>query len=370
VDEQGTILVGHGALLAALQLGLSKVPVVVLGHLTEQQKRAYMIADNQLAQNSHWDTEKLRGEIETLEKELFDVKVVGFDPEELDRILTDLAPEHFPRDADDVPGTEMKRVTEAGELWLLGRHRVLCGDGTRDDSLARVLEGRSAAMVFSDLPYNVNYKQRGGRSQSGIRQIANDNLGAEFEQFLDKACLQMLKVTQGALYLCMSSSELHTLYKAFTGAGGHWSTYLIWSKDTFTLGRSNYQRQYEPILYGWKKGQRRYWSGSRNQGDVLSIPKPRANHLHPNMKPIALVEPLIRNSCRRGDLVLDPFGGSGSTLIACEKSGRQARLIELEPRFVDVIVRRWENYTGQQAVRESDGQSFTSVAQTRIQNVA
>src|SRR5262249_18636804 len=161
--------------------------------------------------------------------------------------------------------------------------------------------------------------------------------------------VQILAATSGAVYVCMSSSELHTLLQAFTAAGARWSTFLIWAKDQFTMGRSDYQRQYEPILYGWKEGQKRYWGGSRKQGDVWSIPKPSMNALHPTMKPVALVERAIRNSSRRGDTVLDAFAGSGSTLIACEKSARQARLVELDPQYVDVMIRRWEAYTGQVA---------------------
>jgi DNA modification methylase len=229
--------------------------------------------------------------------------------------------------------------------------------------------GRPADMVFSDCPYGVAYKQR-GRNRTGLSEIANDNLGPEFEQFLYEACVQMLRVTRGAIYLCMSSSELQTLYKAFTAAGGHWSTFLIWSKDHFTLGRSDYQRQYEPILYGWPEGQEHYWSGTRHQGDVWQIPRPPVSALHPTMKPVALVERAIRNSSRRGRVVLDPFAGAGATLIACEKTSREARLVELEPRFVDVIVKRWEAYTGREAHRESDGRSFAAVAQEKLLQAA
>ena len=181
------------------------------------------------------------------------------------------------------------------------------------------------------------------------RKIANDNLGADFERFLYDACVNILAVTKGAVYICMSSSELHTLEKAFREAGGHWSTFVIWAKNTFTMGRSDYQRQYEPILYGWKEGTDHFWCGARDQGDVWFVKKPVANDLHPTMKPVELVERAVRNSSKGRDTVLDPFGGSGTTLIACEKAGRQARLIELEPKYCDVIIRRWEEFTGRQA---------------------
>lgn len=183
------------------------------------------------------------------------------------------------------------------------------------------------------------------------RTIMNDNLGEGFEAFLYDACVNMLTVCKGGLYVCMSSSELHTLQKAFVAAGGKWSTFVIWAKNTFTLGRSDYQRQYEPILYGWKQGTDHFWCGARDQGDVWFVNKPRVNDLHPTMKPVELVERAIQNSSKSRDIVLDCFGGSGTTLIACEKTGRQARLIELDPKYCDVIVKRWEEFTGKTAER-------------------
>lgn len=366
-DENDIILAGHGKHLAARRVGMVELPVIVLRGLTELQKRAYLIADNQIALNADWDQQKLRSELEALEKELFDLPELGFGPQELDRILFDLKPESLVNE-DDVPPTPASAVTAAGDLWVMGRHRLLCGDATKSEGFERVLEGRLADMVFADPPYNVNYTQKTGRNQ--VRQIVNDDLGTQFEQFLHTACIQILSVSRGAVYLCMSSSELHTLHKAFTSAGGHWSTFVIWDKGHFTLGRSDFQRQYEPILYGWKEGQEHFWCGARNEGDVWFVAKPQFNALHPTMKPVGLIERAIRNSSRRGDLVLDPFGGSGSTLITCEKTGRAARLIELEPRYVDVTIRRWEAYTGQEARLESNGQSFRAAADERLLRAA
>jgi DNA modification methylase len=367
VDENDTILAGHGKWVAARQGGWREVPVIVIGGLTEIAKRAYLITDNQLALNADWNEEKLRSELEALEKELFHLPELGFSPQELDRILFDLKPESLV-DEDAVPETPRLTVTVPGDLWVLGRHRLLTGDATKSDNYERLMPGQGADMVFSDFPYNVKYKQARGGKQ--VRTIANDDLGAAFEQFLQAACVQILAVTRGAVYLCMSSSELHTLHKAFTAAGGHWSTFVIWDKGHFTLGRSDMQRAYEPILYGWKEGQEHYWCGARNEGDVWLVPKPQANRLHPTMKPVALIERAIRNSSRRGDLVLDPFGGSGSTLIACEKTGRAARVMELEAKYVDVIIERWEAYTGQKAQLESDGWSFAAVAEERLRQAA
>jgi DNA modification methylase len=202
-------------------------------------------------------------------------------------------------------------------------------------------------MAFTDPPYNVAYARGKVR-----KAIANDDLGAGFGAFLEKACRNLLSVTKGAVYICMSSSELDVLKAAFEVAGGHWSTFVIWSKDRFTLGRSDYQRQYEPILYGWAERSDHYWCGARDQGDVWQVDKPRANDLHPTMKPIALVERAIRNSSKGRDTVLDPFAGSGTTLMAAEATGRIAALVELEPAYCDVIVRRWQDGTGGEAVRQ------------------
>jgi DNA modification methylase len=230
----------------------------------------------------------------------------------------------------------------------------------------RVLGGQLPDMTFTDPPYNVEYGSSAkDRLRGNKRKILNDDLGTGFEAFLSDACANILSVTKGAVYVCMSSSELHSLQRAFTAAGGKWSTFVIWAKHTFTLGRSDYQRQYEPILYGWRDGHDHYWCGARDQADVWFFDKPARNDLHPTMKPVALVERAIRNSSKTRDLVLDPFGGSGSTLIACEKAGRQARLIELDPRYCDVIVRRWQEWTGEVATLEGDGRTFDDLVNAR-----
>ena len=210
-------------------------------------------------------------------------------------------------------------------------------------------------MIFTDPPYNVAYTGAAG-------SIQNDDLGDGFHDFLLAALTPMLASCRGGVYIAMSSSELDALQGAFREAGGHWSTFIIWAKDRFTLGRSDYQRQYEPILYGWREGTSRHWCGARDQGDVWQIKKPLKNDLHPTMKPVELVERAIRNSSKPGDIVLDTFGGSGTTLIAAEKAGRVARLVELDPKFVDVIVRRWQEFSGKKAVRESDGLFFDELS--------
>ncbi len=359
-DPAGGIVAGHGRVLAARQLNHTHIPVIVLGHLSDNQKRAFMLADNKLALNAGWDADLLRLELEALAAQDYRLELTGFDDQELQDLLAEVAQTSL-LDPDDAP-QPAAAVSMPGDLWILGNHRVLCGDGTRHDDLARVLKARSCDLVFTDLPYNVDYC---GKTATKMK-LANDNLGADFGKFLESACRAMLEVSQGPLYICMSSGELHRLYAAFTQAGGHWSTYVIWAKNTFTLGRSDYQRQYEPILYGWPEGSKHFWCGDRNQGDVWFVDKPHRNELHPTMKPVALIERAIQNSSRPGALVLDPFAGSGSTAMACERTGRHAGLVELDPVYVDVIVRRWQTYTGRTAVLEESGRCFDEVACERL----
>ncbi len=257
-------------------------------------------------------------------------------------------------DDDAVPAVAENSISQPGDLWILGEHKLLCGDATKADDYKVLLGEELVDMTFTDPPYNVNYANTAKEKMLGKnRPIMNDNLGAGFGSFLFDACDNILTRTKGAIYIAMSSSELDTLQAAFRAAGGKWSTFIIWAKNTFTLGRADYQRQYEPILYGWRDGADHYWCGARDQGDVWNIKKPAKNDLHPTMKPVELVERAVRNSSKTRDLVLDPFGGSGTTLIACEKSGRRARIIELDPKYVDVIVKRWEEYTGQKALKSN-----------------
>jgi DNA modification methylase len=367
VDEQGGILAGHGRLLAARKLELTEVPVIRFEHLSEAQKRAYILADNQIALQAGWDDALLAEELAWLRDERFDLDLVGFDATELERLLAIADGEAASDEAEDeVPEPPEDPVSKPGDLWILGNHRLLCGDATVLTDVERVLGGQLADMTFCDPPYNVDYANSPKDKLRGKhRPILNDNLGGGFEAFLYDACVNMLSVTKGACYICMSSSELDSLQRAFRAAGGKWSTFVIWAKNTFTLGRADYQRQYEPILYGWKEGSDHYWCGARDQGDVWFFDKPVKNDLHPTMKPVALVERAIRNSSKGRDIVLDPFGGSGSTLIACEKTGRQARLIELDPKYVDTIILRWQEFSGGAAVLDADGRSYEEFAAGR-----
>ena len=353
--EDKTVIGGHQRLLAARRLGYKTVPVV-FADLSQEQARLLNIALNKIS--GSFDQELLTRLLSELSQTPeIDLNLSGFGEEELKKLLKSLdAREKRERletfDLDEaIKAAQNAPVAKLGDVWLLGDHKIACGDSTDRGAVQRLMGESKAGMTFTDPPYNVNYgdHRHNGASQ---RAIANDNLGTEFEPFLEKACCNILEFTDGAVYICMSSSELHTLQKAFVSAGGHWSTFIIWAKNTFTMGRADYQRQYEPILYGWREGGKHHWCGDRDQGDVWQVDKPASNPLHPTMKPLSLIEKAILNSSQTGDKVLDLFLGSGSTLIACERTVRVCYGMEIDPLYVDVARMRWESFTGQKAVRE------------------
>ena len=354
VDQNGMIIAGHGRVEAAKAIGMAEVPTIRLDHLTEDQVRAYILADNKLAAEAGWDNAILAIELQhllTIESDL-DITLTGFDYGEIELIIGEPASTHDETVVEPVGPA----ITKLGDAWLLGEHRLLCGDATDSASFEELMTGAKAAMTFTDPPYNVDY------NTAKHRAIANDDLGGRFGSFLEAVCSNILANTDGATYICMSSSELHTLQAAFVKAGGHWSTFLIWAKNTFTIGRSDYQRQYEPILYGWREGASRHWSGARDQGDVWHFDKPSKNDIHPTMKPVALVMQAIRNSSKKGNLVLDPFMGGGTTLIAAERTKRVCYGMELDPLYVDAAIRRWQQQTGEQAIHAETKLTFDALA--------
>jgi DNA modification methylase len=355
--EDKTVIGGHQRLVAARRLGLKTIPVIYLD-LSIEQARLLNIALNKIS--GSFDQEllaRLLSELNTVPD--IDLSLTGFGEDELKKLIKSLDArdkrerlESFDLDA-ALEAAQAAPVARRGDLWLLGDHRLLCGDPTDTSAVSRLMNGTRAGISFTDPPYNVDYGNHGGAPRNGHkRTITNDNLGDGFEAFLQQTCRSLLSVTDGAVYICMSSSELHTLQKAFVAVGGHWSTFIIWAKNTFTVGRSDYQRQYEPLLYGWREGARHHWCGDRDQGDVWFVDKPISSPLHPTMKPLPLIERAIENSSQAGDVVVDFFLGSGSTLIACERTGRTCFGMELDPINVDVAVMRWEAFTGQKASRE------------------
>jgi DNA modification methylase len=365
VDTDYVIVAGHTRYLAAQQLGMKELPVKIADDLTPAQIKAYRIADNRTHEEAEWIDELLAIELGEIRDMGYDLDITGFDPDELDKLLAGDGSDGL-TDDDAIPEVAEKAISLPGDIWICGNHRLMCGDSTDPTAIEKLMGGVLADMTFTDPPYNVNYgASMKDKVRGNNRTIKNDNLGEQFYAFLLKACFNLLSVTKGGVYVCMSSSELDTLQKAFREAGGHWSTFVIWAKNTFTMGRADYQRQYEPILYGWKEGNSHYWCGARDQGDVWFVDKPTANDLHPTMKPVSLVERAITNSSKSRDIVLDSFGGSGTTMIACEKTGRSARLMELDPKYADVIVRRWQEYTGEKAVLEGLEKEFDEIARER-----
>jgi len=359
----GDVVDGHMRLKAARKLGMETVPVLLADDLTPAQIKAFRLLANRSATWADWDDELLGLEMAELQEAGFDLELTGFTEEEWDELNVGDGSDEGLTDDDAVPEVAETAISKPGDVWLLGEHKVLCGDATKAEDYKALLGDELADMTVTDPPYSVNYANSAKDKLRGKnRPILNDNLGSEFAPFLLATCQNILAFTKGAIYIAMSSSELDTLQAAFRAAGGKWSTFVIWAKNTFTMGRADYQRQYEPILYGWKDGAQHYWCGARDQGDVWQIKKPHKNDLHPTMKPVELMERAVRNSSKTRDIVLDPFGGSGTTVIACEKSGRRARLMELDPKYVDVIIKRWQSFSGHKAKRASDGASFGILA--------
>lgn len=361
--RSGFIVRGHGRVDAARELGCEVAPVDYQDYANEAEEWADLIADNRIAELADTDDELLKELLQDIRSFDLDPALTGYTDDEILALLAADGTKGL-TDEDDAPALPASPISRAGDVWHLDCHRLVCGDGAKTETLSRLMEKEKASLVFTDPPYNVDYGSSKGKEKT--KKILNDNLGGEFSKFLYEACKTMISFCEGAVYICMSSSEIHTLREAFVRAGGHWSTFLIWAKSTFTIGRSDYQRQYEPILYGWREKGKHFWCGARNQGDVWFLDKPRVNDLHPTMKPVGLVERALTNSSRPRDIVLDPFAGSGTTLIACEKTNRQARLVELDTKYCDVILRRWQAFTGKMALL--NGQTFDQVAKERIGN--
>lgn len=341
IDRDYGVIAGHGRILAAKEEGIKDIPCVFADHLTEAQKKAYIIADNRMAMDAGWDEELLRVEIEALQAEAFDLSLTGFDEKE----LADLFQEDSEVEDDDfdVDG-ELKEpaVTQMGDVWTLGRHRLVCGDSTKAETYEVLMQGQKANLVLTDPPYNVNYEGAAGK-------IKNDNMaGDKFYQFLLDAFTNMEKVmaNDASIYVFHADTEGLNFRKAFADAGFYLSGCCIWMKPSLVLGRSPYQWQHEPCLYGWKKKGKHQWYADRKQTTIWSFEKTKKNTDHPTMKPIPLLAYPIKNSTMSNTLVLDPFGGSGSTLIACEQTDRSCFTIELDEKFCDVIVKRYIEQVG------------------------
>lgn len=360
VDEAMVVLAGHTRLLAAKQLGERKVPVHIAEGLSAAQAKAYRLADNRVAEEAEWDTDLLRLELHDLESLGAPLAPLGFDDKELAALLASVGGLLEDADPDEVPEVPVDPISKPGDLIELGRHRLLCGSATNGDDWATLMQDAKADMVWTDPPYGVDYSSKNemlNKADKGNRvqtPIANDDLSSEeLGALLDAAFGYGHDHSRAGAswYVAAPAGPLHLQFAVALQSLGLWRQTLQWVKNGMVLGRADYHSRHEPIFYGWKEGAAHTWNGGRSQDTVLEFPKPRKSDLHPTMKPVALVQRCIENNTHPGDLVVDPFGGSGTTLIAAEACGRQARLIELSPAYCDVIVRRWEEATGGTAKR-------------------
>jgi DNA modification methylase len=359
VDEQGGIIAGHGRTLAAQRLKMKEVPVMVAKGWSDAKKRAYVLADNKLAMNAGWDNEMLALELGEIGELGFDLDMTGFTAEEIEA-LTPVEITDGLIDEDEVPEIPKQPVTREGDVWVLGNHRLMCGDSCSVEAVTKLTEGGGVDMLLTDPPYNVAYE---GATKEKLT-IQNDNMGNDqFRQFLRDAFVTAdLMMKAGAVfYIWHADSEGYNFRGACTDAGWKVRQCLIWKKSSLVMGRQDYHWRHEPCLYGWKDGAGHLWAADRKQTTILEFDKPSRNGEHPTMKPVALFEYQLLNNTKGGDIVLDLFGGSGTTLIAAEKHGRHARLMELDPKYCDVTVKRWQEFTGKIATHAETGQPFAEV---------
>ena len=368
-DGADGIVAGHGRVLAAQKLGLDTLPCIEAGHLTDAQRRAYVIADNRLALDAGWDNELLRVELQDLDGQGFDLSLTGFELDELGDFLNEHETTEGLTDEDAVPEAPEQPVTVEGDVWLLGRHRLMCGDSTSIEHMERLCEGQLVDMWLTDPPYNVAYE--GGTKEK--LTIKNDNMSDDaFRQFLrDAYSAADAVMKKGAVfYIWHADSEGYNFRGAASDVGWTVRQCLIWKKSSLVMGRQDYHWMHEPCLYGWKEGASHLWSSDRKQTTILEFSKPSRNGKHPTMKPVELFEYQMLNNTKGSDLVLDSFAGSGTMAIACEKHGRNARLMELDPKYCDVIIKRWQDFTGQQATLEATEQAFDDLKAERCKAAA
>lgn len=373
LDGENGVIAGHGRLLAARKLGLETVPCIELSHLTAEQRRAYVLQDNRSALDAGWDDELLRIELADLQTVDYDLSLTGFSADEIAELLA--SPTKGQTDADDAPEVPVVPCSKTGDLWTMGAHRLLCGDALRGDDLARLMAGKPADLLSVDPPYNVAIgitdlaEAKARRRRTDGLGVTNDSMGdAEFRRFLSDAFKAAdLWLRPGAcFYIAHADSEGFNFRGAVRDVG-HWklAQCLIWEKDALVLSRQDYHWIHEPILYGWKEGAGHHALADRTQTTVWQIPRPNRSETHPTMKPVELIARQLRNSTKAGQTVLDTFSGSGTTGVAAEQEGRVARLMELDPRYADVGVMRWQAFTGREAVLDGDGRTFAAVKAAR-----
>ena len=350
IDSDYGIIAGHGRILGAKKIGMTEVPCLFIEDLTEEQKRAYIIADNKLSEDAGWDMEILKEELTILNDMDFDIELTGFTLNDID---IDFEEDEVLEDDYEVEVPEEPK-SKLGNIYQLGNHRLMCGDSTSIDDVKKLMNDIKADLFITDPPYNVNYE---GGTQDKLK-ILNDNMdNNSFRQFLKDAFYSATEVMKaGAVfYIWHSDSEGYNFRGACYDNDLQVKQCLIWYKNSLVMGRQDYQWKHEPCLYGWKKGTHN-WYADRKQTTVLEFDKPTKNDLHPTMKPVDLIGYQVKNSSKENDIVLDLFGGSGSTLIACEQLNRNCYMMELDPKYIDVIIDRWEQFTGEKALLLNEGE--------------
>jgi len=358
VDKELNIIAGHGRILAAMAEGLAEVPCVFVEHLTDAQKRAYILADNRLALNAGWSEELLALEFAELKDLGFDLELTGFSEKEIEKLFAASDGDAHDDEFDLTAALEEAAFVLPGDVWTLGRHRLICGDATNAATVRKLMGERKANLVLTDPPYNVAFE-----SASGLK-IKNDSMKPDqFYEFLLAAFRNLAENLEGggSAYIFHADTEGENFRRAFREAGFHLSGTCIWAKDSFVMGRSPYQWQHEPILYGWLKSGTHKWYAGRSEATIWNFPKPKRNSDHPTSKPLDLLAYPIRNSSQPNGIVLDTFGGSGSTLIACEQMDRVCHMLELDEKYASVILRRYAEFMqngGEDITCERGGQTL------------
>jgi DNA modification methylase len=367
-SSTGEVIDGHLRLMAARKMKMTEVPVIPCDHWTDAQVKAFRLMVNRSTQWAEWDESLLSQELSDLQKFDFDLNLTGFDPRELTRLLAAHSSLLGLTDPDEIPALAESPVSVIGDLWVCGAHKVLVDDATKPENVTRLMAGEQADLIFIDPPYNVDYT---GCTKKQLK-IKGDNLSAaDFIIFLEamfQSCRLALK-PNGSLYVCHASSWQREFQNALENAGFEMRNQIIWAKSNAAWGWGRYKHQHEPLFFCHVRGETDNWYGNKSQTSLWYESKPAANRDHPTAKPTELVERAVENSSKTGDLVCDLFGGSGSTLIACQRLGRSARLMELDPKYGDCIVRRFQEFTGTKAVLESDGRSFDELAEERLKGV-
>ena len=365
VDERGVLVAGHGRLLAARRLGLPEVPVIRLGHLTDAQARAFRIADNQIALNAAWDDEMLAAEVARLKEDRVDLDLLGFDEAELDRLLDDLNGTDGGTDGEDVvPEPPADPVTRPGDLWLLGEHRLLCGDATSASDVERLRAAAVPRLMVTDPPYGVEHDPA-WRNEAGVPATARTGRVSNDDRADWREAWALFP--GDVAYVWHAGVHARTVAESLDSCGLIIRSQIIWAKPRFVLGRGDYHWQHEPCFYAVRKGANGHWQGARDQSTLWTIGSndEDAATVHGTQKPVECMRRPIINNSKRGDLVYEPFAGSGTTIVAAESTGRVCLAMEIDPRYCDVIVERWQAFTGSPAILDGDGRSFADVKDGR-----